>query len=189
MKTVDHYGLYLCDSHLIPDYGQRLKFFFQLYRSEFSHIPSFSHIHSEHSLHHNLTLLENLTLPLSLSAQVSPLRYLKDWVNFRSQCRPLVALIGDLKKYPDQVGAKEKWLVTLIQSMMMDRQVLFVEDTSKLNLDIFSEKILKDFFSEEIISHKFCFMITDRPGNWLDITTHSVDFNQKMIIKKLHQAA
>ena len=189
MKLVDqNLGLYLCDSHLIPSFGQGMKYFFQLYRSEFNHVPLFSHIHADHSLHQNLTLLENMILPLSLSADVSPERYLEDWLNQKSQYKQLARLCGDLNRYPDAVTAKEKWLVTLLQSLILDRQVLFIEDTHKLGFDIFSEKLLKDFFAEEIIQKKFCFMITDRPGHWLDITTHTVLFGQQMNVKSLKAA-
>ena len=186
MKIVDqNSGLYLCDSHLIPHYGQGMKFFFQLYRSEFGQIPLFTHIHSENSLHGNLTLIENMMLPLSLPQHISPDRYLHDWLEHRSHYQQLVKLIGDLKRHPHETSAKEKWLVTLIQSQIMNRQVLFIEDTHKLGFDLFSEKLIKQFFHDEIIHKKFCFMITDRPGHWLDISTHTVGFDSKVFVKSI----
>jgi ABC-type lipoprotein export system ATPase subunit len=190
MKIVDqNLGLYLCDSHLLPTHGQGMKFFFQLYRSEYGQIPLFAHIHSEHSLHHNLTLLENMMLPLSLPAHVSPYRYLQDWLEQRSHYKQLVKLIGDLKRYPHETSAKEKWLVTLVQSQILNRQVLFIEDTHHLGFDLFTEKLIKSFFHDEIIQNKFCFMITDRPGHWLDISTHTVGYDSKVFIKQIKKAA
>ncbi|GEM_PF-6135079 len=190
MKIVDqNHGLYLCDSHLIPAFGQGMKIFFQLYRSEFKQVPLFSHIHGENSLHRNLTLLENMMLPLSLPTHISAAKFLEDWLEQRSDYKQLVKLIGDLKRYPKDATAQEKWLVTLVQSQILNRQVLFIEDTHHLGLDIFSEKLIKQFISDELIQKKFCFMITDRPGHWLDITTHTVGFDSTVFIKSIKKAA
>lgn len=165
-----------------------MKLFFQFYRSQFSQVPLFSHVHSEYSLHHNLTLLENMVLPLSLPAHISPYKFLQEWLDQRSHYRQIVKLIGDLKRFPYQASAKEKWLVTLIQSELLGKSVLFVEDTGRLGFDLFSEKLIKQFFQDEIIHKKLCFMITDRPGHWLDISTHTVGIDQMTFVKPIKKA-
>ncbi len=190
MKIVDQkIGLYLCDSHLLPTYGQGLKLFMQIYRSEYGQLPLFSHIHGENSLHDNLTLLENIILPLSLPAQVSPYKFLQDWLDQRSHYRQLVKLIGDLKRYPHEVSKKEKWLATLIQAELLGKPVLFVEDSHHLGFDLFSEKLIKQFFQDEIVNKKLCFLITDRPGHWLDIATYTIGHNTMAYIKSVKQVA